>query len=99
MSDHRGAQSQQLGEGQPGITQFRSTATQRLDPLAHNGQAVTVPPADRELIFRITLPNVPNSLFRSFGAALTLPEPICVDRNDERRDGGNSGDVSAEVWW
>ena len=27
------------------------------------------------------------------------PEPICLNRNDERRDGGNSGDVSAEMWW
>jgi len=43
---------------------------------AHNGQAVTVRLADRELIFRITLPNVPNLIplaFRPFGAAPRPP--------------------------
>jgi hypothetical protein len=38
----------------------------KVDPLAHNGQAVTVPPADRELIFRITLPNVSNLIPLAF---------------------------------
>jgi hypothetical protein len=100
MSSHPGAQSQHPGEGQSELSQFRSPATQRARRPAHNGRTVSLRPANRELIPGSPCPASPTrSRTQRSGAAPRRPESIRLNRIDERRDGGNSGDVGAAAWW